>query len=820
MAGNYPAVDAVVGGGGAGVWFSSVVSCIANGGGAAKGASVIGGGGGGGVLDSLATSSLLGSVDVCGIVLAVVAVVGILLAMYNEDATPGSKRWGWITMELLPMAATLSCPTPSAAAGGGSRGAAVGGGGAADKSKAAEKFSSLLSTSTVDSLRSSSPTAATPTAANPFSVVFNQKIDGFHRHQQPSTHSINHKTITTTTTTNTGDGGDTKILKTKSTAKQKSISIKATQSPGRVVATIHEATTTTASLSTTTDNSAATNTPTNTPTNAPTNAPRNVCNSAAAAQHPPPSSSSPSSQCCWSQCGSSSHCIHHYHQLSYYRSDASVLCRVRGWWTGLVASARQFDSYTAMVSAGACSSMKSVRTVYRKAQLIVHVILLKYVVSESKRQFFYMLEKKLLKLPIDWEESEIASYLHVKRHLQSKDMWPFMWTVSQINSDDNKITVEGKRAYVMSSYSYLDLLRHPEVQQGAINTARNWATGTHGPRMLGGNSTILRDVERSVAKFFGRDDAMVLSGGFLACMSAICAVCKQGDLIIGDNRVHASLRTGLKLCGARVMFFKHNDYNHLSKVLLKHRKKYRSCWIVIESVYSMDGDTADLAACVDLTTKHDCKIILDEAHGLGVVGATGRGLEEMYGLPGVCTMIVGTFSKSIATVGGYITGSQDLIDFMDFHAPGNVFSAPLAAYCAGAALRSFEIIDRESWRVTKAQANAKFLRDALATGLGFWPENYPQHFKYRLEGDNNSTVIPVVFKDDIDRVVRIASNLLRKGWMVAAVAFPACPLRGPRFRITATCAYSEDIMRDFVRTLVTVCLEEQPNPMGVEDFPI
>eukprot|EP00921_Rhytidocystis_pertsovi_P010149 GHVQ01016246.1.p1 GENE.GHVQ01016246.1~~GHVQ01016246.1.p1 ORF type:complete len:723 (+),score=95.76 GHVQ01016246.1:473-2641(+) len=532
---------------------------------------------------------------------------------------------------------------------------------------------------------------------------------------------------------------------------------------------------------------------------------------------------SPSSTCCcWPECCQPQTCIHHNNpELSLYRSNSSRLSFLHHTATKLYSNLTPsinrdcnpsfYDSFVT----GLSSFSNRIFSTFQKIYFYTSVFVLKYILSESRRQFFYMMEKKLLNLPIKYRESEVTSYLDVKRYLQSKGSWPFMWEVKGYNEyDDDMITCNGIRAYPMSSYSYLDFIRHKDVQQFAIDTAKSWATGSHGPRMLGGNTTVLRDLEKTIAKFFCRDDCMVVNGGFLACMSAVCAVCKHGDLILADGRLHASLRAGVKLSGAKAIYFKHNDYQHLGKLLYKFRRKFRHCWILIESVYSMDGDTADLPKCVELSDKYDCKIILDEAHGLGVLGKTGRGLEELYNMPGVCALIVGTFSKSVASVGGYITASQDWIDFMDFHAPGNVFSAPLPAYCAGAALRAFQLIEEESWRVAKAQRNALLLRQALESGLGKWPVNYPDHYKYVVEGDSNTTVIPIVFKDDIDRVMRIASSMLQKQWMIAAVAFPACPLRAPRFRITATAAYTEDIIVDFVTTLVQVTVEEAPAPMA------
>eukprot|EP01071_Lankesteria_metandrocarpae_P008957 Lankesteria_metandrocarpae@DN5097_c0_g1_i1.p2 len=432
--------------------------------------------------------------------------------------------------------------------------------------------------------------------------------------------------------------------------------------------------------------------------------------------------------------------------------------------------------------------------------------------ANSRRQYVYLMEKQILGIPIKKAETEVNSYLDLKRHMGKN--WPFMWEVSEVK--DAKIECDGFNCVPFSSYSYLDLVRNQEVQEAAIAAARLYSTGNHGPRMLGGNMRILVELEKQIAEFFGRDGTLLCASGFLACMSVACAIASEGDVIFADSRCHASLRSGLKLCGAKIVNFKHNDYGHLEKLLKKHRRKFNGGWIMIESVYSMDGDIADLPAAHALARKHNLRIILDEAHGLGVVGKTGRGLEEHFDMPGVCTIICGTFSKSIASIGGYITGPKDLIDFMDFHAPGNVFSAPLPAYCAGAAIKAFELIDRESWRVKKAQENAAYLRHALATGLGHWPADYPEDRKYELEGDPATTVIPIVFPDDINRCMRIASHLKKRGFMLAAVAFPACPLRRPRFRVTGTAAYDKALMNRFIKELVTATVDEPPSESSLQ----
>lgn len=295
-------------------------------------------------------------------------------------------------------------------------------------------------------------------------------------------------------------------------------------------------------------------------------------------------------------------------------------------------------------------------------------------------------------------------------------------------------------------------------------------------------------------------------------MSAVAAVSKKGDLIVADRRAHASLRTGMTISGARFVFFKHNNYSHLKALLHKERRKARNCWIIIESVYSMEGDIADLPVVRGLADAFNAKIICDEAHGLGVLGRTGRGLEEYYSMPGACDVICGTFSKSIAGVGGFIACDRPLVDFLDFHAPGSVFSASLTAYSAGGAIKAFELMTGEQqWRIRKAQENARYLRTLIETGDGNWPADYPEEFKYETEGMDCTTVIPVVFPNSPQRLFRITMSLLDRGFFCAAAAFPACPLLRPRIRVTATAAYTKELMHAFVKALVKTTVENLPD---------
>ncbi|CAA9990449.1 serine C-palmitoyltransferase, putative [Plasmodium knowlesi strain H] len=430
--------------------------------------------------------------------------------------------------------------------------------------------------------------------------------------------------------------------------------------------------------------------------------------------------------------------------------------------------------------------------------------------SESKRHFYYLILKDKYKLPIEKGENEMKSYLDAKRELVRMNKWAFMWKVSGVKNE--YITCENAKVRPISSYSYLDFIREPLVQNSAIKAAMEWSTGNHGPRLLGGNNEILRDLEKKVGQFFGRNDSILAVCGFLACMSGIAAVATPSDLVLYDSRTHACVKIGIQISGAKAYTFKHNNYNNLEILLLKHRSKYRTCWVCIESVYSMDGDIPHLPSFKKLCNKYNAKLFVDEAHGLGVLGKTGRGLEEHFNMPGSVDLIVGTFSKSIGSVGGYIVASDEVIEFMDIHCIGNVFSAPLPSYCAGGALKAFELIDTQPWRIEKLKFNTKYLRNGLRTGMGLWPKDYPDSNKYVIEGDDETSVIPVIFPNDPDRLLKICNVLFQKKWMISAVTYPACPLKLPRFRVTATSAYSVEYMNDFIRDLISATISVEPSP--------
>lgn len=400
--------------------------------------------------------------------------------------------------------------------------------------------------------------------------------------------------------------------------------------------------------------------------------------------------------------------------------------------------------------------------------------------SKSLNQSQLFLAKYLLDLEVKDDEDELTSFTEVKNHLGEK--WPFMIPVS--NTRAKLVTVRGKQVKCVSSYGYLDLGRDERVQEEAITAARAYSTGNHGPRMLCGNLEILEKLENRIAAFFKRESALVFSSGYLACMSSIAGYVRKGDLLLMDKLSHASLKAGAKISGATPIYFKHNDFIDAENKIKKHLPENGRLIMVIEGVYSMDGDVGTLPVARALCDKYKGFLILDEAHSLGIIGKTGRGTEEYFDYTASADLICGTFTKSISSVGGYIACSKELREFYTFYGPGVVFSAPLSAYHAGAADKSFEIIDSEPHIVTKLQENAKYMSEKFVKN-GF------------DIGDTVTCIFPVIFRDTT-KVLKMHDYFLQKGVFTSLVMAPACPVTAPRFRICCTTGMSLAEMDEIV----------------------
>ncbi|GAG74299.1 unnamed protein product [marine sediment metagenome] len=226
-----------------------------------------------------------------------------------------------------------------------------------------------------------------------------------------------------------------------------------------------------------------------------------------------------------------------------------------------------------------------------------------------------------------------------------------------------RVTIDGREMLMFASYNYPGIINHPKIKKAAIEAIEKYGAGTAGVRLLAGTTKIHEELEAKIAEFKGVEDAVTYSSGYVTNLSAISTLCGRGDLVIIDKLDHASIIDGCMLSGATHKSFLHNNMESLERAL-NNSKEYVNKLIIVDAVYSMDGDVANLPEISRLAKKYNAKVMVDEAHSIGVIGKTGHGIEEHYGLKGVVDIHMGTLSKTIPSVGGYLAGNKDLINYL------------------------------------------------------------------------------------------------------------------------------------------------------------
>ena len=371
-------------------------------------------------------------------------------------------------------------------------------------------------------------------------------------------------------------------------------------------------------------------------------------------------------------------------------------------------------------------------------------------------------------------------------------LWPVEWArerglyfylepVKELR--DGRVVVEGRGEMIMlSSYSYLGLLGHPQIEAAAKEAIDRFSTGTHGVRLLAGTLTLHNELEQRIARFKGAEAAIVYSSGYVTNLSTISTLVRRGDLVICDKLNHASIVDGCLLSGARFLRFRHNDMEHLEQRLAQADPGANKL-VVVDAVFSMDGDIIDLPGVSRLCRQYGALLMVDEAHSLGVLGQAGHGIEEHFGLPPEAVDVkMGTLSKTIPSVGGYVAGSAKLIELLKHQARGFIFSAALPPAQVGAALAAFDVIEQEPERVASLQHHMAYFRDRLQA-LGFDTLN------------TESAIVPVICRED-EKAWTMAKLCQDEGLFVQGIPWPVVPQGMARLRCIVTAAHTpEDIER-------------------------
>jgi 8-amino-7-oxononanoate synthase len=339
----------------------------------------------------------------------------------------------------------------------------------------------------------------------------------------------------------------------------------------------------------------------------------------------------------------------------------------------------------------------------------------------------------------------------------------------------DRVRVGGREMLMLASYSYLGLIGHPKIEAAAQAALEKYGTGTHGVRLLAGTLKVHYELEETIAQFKHAEDAITFSSGYVTNLTAISTLVGRHDAVICDKLDHASIVDGCLLSGADLIRFRHNDMADLERCLKKANAGAAKL-VVVDAVFSMDGDIIDLPHVAALCRQYGAWLMVDEAHSVGVLGETGRGIQEHFGLDGVVDLQMGTLSKTIPSVGGYLAGQKDLIDLFRHEARAFVFSAALPPAQAAAANAAFEVILDEPERVTLLRRHAAHFIGGLKQ-LGF--------NTLRTE----TPIVPVVCGED-ERAFEMTRLCQRDGLFVLPVVSPAVPQDLARLRTTVTAGHT------------------------------
>lgn len=349
--------------------------------------------------------------------------------------------------------------------------------------------------------------------------------------------------------------------------------------------------------------------------------------------------------------------------------------------------------------------------------------------------------------------------------------------------------IAGRTYLNFASYNYLGLSGHPRVSKAAKDAIDHYGTSVSASRLVAGERPIQRQLEEALAELYDVQDSIVFVSGHATNVSTIGYLFGPKDLVIHDSLIHNSVLEGIKLSGAARRSFPHNDPHALENILAELRSQFERVLIVVEGLYSMDGDIPDLPRFIDIKKRYKAFLMVDEAHSIGVLGKTGRGIREHFGLAGNAVDIwMGTLSKSMAGCGGYIAGEAALIENLKYAAPGFVYSVGIAPPVAAAALESLRIMLAEPDRVERLQARAQFLlKQAQAHGLN---TGYSQGY----------AVIPAIVGSSI-KATKLSNQLFDQGINIQPILYPAVEEKAARLRFFVSSLHSEEQLQTAVETL-------------------
>jgi 8-amino-7-oxononanoate synthase len=366
------------------------------------------------------------------------------------------------------------------------------------------------------------------------------------------------------------------------------------------------------------------------------------------------------------------------------------------------------------------------------------------------------------------------------REAQAAGLYPYFIPIS--GSEGTEVTINGARKIMLGSNNYLGLTHDPRVLEAAEAAARQYGSGCTGSRFLNGTLDLHEKLEAELADFVKKEAALVFSTGFQTNLGAIATLAGRGDAVIIDKLDHACIVDGAILSQGTVYRFNHNDIGHFERVMEKVEREvpHGGKMVIVDGVFSMEGDVADLPNIIPVVRRHGARILVDEAHSVGVMGKTGAGVHEHFGLTEECDLLMGTFSKSFASIGGFIAGDESVMHYLKHHARTLIFSASMPPYAVATVRQCLRIIQSEPERRQQLWRNKDRLQKGLES-LGF------------NTGGTTTPIIPIIV-GDLHGTFVFWKELFDAGIFTNPVIPPAVPEKTSRIRTSLMATHTDELI--------------------------
>jgi len=371
---------------------------------------------------------------------------------------------------------------------------------------------------------------------------------------------------------------------------------------------------------------------------------------------------------------------------------------------------------------------------------------------------------------------EKCGHFHAAKQLMEAGIYPYFKELASEQAPE--VTIEGKKFIMFGSNNYLGLANDPRMKKAAIDAVAKFGTGVAGSRFLNGNTVLHTELERKLAAFKGREAALVYATGYQMNLGVVSALIGKGDVVIVDKLDHASILDGCRLSGGEIRRYKHNNTEDLERVLKETGPKHGKL-VIVDGVFSMEGDIAPVPEISRLCRKYGARLMVDDAHATGVLGRHGRGTCEHFGLTHKdVDIVVGTCSKSFASIGGFAVGDADIIHYIQHLSRSMIFSAALPPASVAAISKAIDIIESEPQRIKKLWDNSKYLMARFkAMGCN--------------TGETQTPIIPVIIGDNM-KTFTLWKALYEKGIFTNPVVSPAVPPKRSLLRVVVTATHTRE----------------------------